>query len=970
MEGVVLSAGRLPAFGDVVDLTVLGVHSGSAGNRARYIPRDCHDEIVAALRPGAFVLVTGAPCAGKSRCAFEAVAEALPEHAVVVPRDRAGVGDAVTALGAHPRSVLWLDLDLYLGAGGLRTQLLASALGQAGGHRVVVATMTSTPPRPGPPMWGPGGVQRRFPRAALTVLDRARRIHLNRRFSPGELARARDLGGDPLIAAALDHPGVDHPGADHAGADRLGASELAVVLAGARGWVGGWRAAAAGANPRGAALVEAALECWRAGLVTAPRDLLEAVGEKFLRRSGAVSVTDPAAVAWQWPLAWEWAIGTGALREVHGRFRVPGYLLEHAGVEVPVPNTTLRAALEHADEAEAALIAGTAHHQGRLVLAEAAYRSAHDRCVVRFGAQDLVTLEVAHDRAVSLADRGRIHEAVAGLRGVLDTQQRVLGRGHPVTLASVQNLAALECADDRSGSAVARTSEAVRSHEAGLGTRHRATLACRFNLGIALGLSSRFDEAAEAFRFVAHHSGVALGTDHPATLAARHHLAIVLGSQQLWATAEAERDSVLAAQRRLWGNDHPATLTSRHERVVLLRGRGRLDNAIAELRGVLAARTAVLGSAHPATVSSRQLLADLRAERGDQDGLIEELETVRALRSGLYKPDHPATLQTRHTLAGVRWDLGDLDGAATELAAVLAARTRAFGPSALPTLAARHNLAVLTGERGNLEHAATELTAVARDCARVFGPQHPMTIAARHDEATTTAALAQRVPDTGNDEPAKSVESVESVETSAVHRRAVELYVAGDFNAAEPLLREVLAYHEQTLGAKHPSTLARAHEVAMVLHNRGLRAEAAALHRSVVTTRCTVLGVDDPATLASQHDLSIVLWELGDATGAVAGFQAALAGRARVLGPDHPDTVVSRNNLGVVLAQIGSEEDPTIKGVLPPERPGDGPHESDKSAPGSDHDLDQVPIDQPSRRWDRTVTAAAGVPSPRHSGSL
>jgi len=885
MEGVVTQNGRFPAVGDVVDLTVLGVHS-VAGSRVPYIPRDRHHDVVAALRPGAFVLVTGAPCAGTSRCAFEALAEALPDHAVVVPRDRAGVGDAVAALGGHPRSVLWLDLDLYLGAGGLQAQLLGSALGQVGGHRVVVATMTSATPRPGPPVWGPSGVQRRFPRGALSMLDRARHIHLNRRFSPGELARARDVSGDPLIAAALDHDGADH-----------GAPELAVTLAGAPGWIASWRAAARGANPRGAALVEAALECWRAGLETAPRDLLEAVGEKFLRRGGAVKVTDPAAVAWQWPLAWEWAIGTGALREVHGRFRVPGYLLEHAGVDVAVPNTTLRAALEDADEAEAASIAGTAHRQGRLVLAEAAYRSAHDRCVVRFGAEDPATLEVAHNRAVSLADRGRIDEAVADLRGVLDTQQRVLGPGHPVTLASVQNLAALECTDDRSGSAVARTSEAVRSHEAGLGTRHPATLACRFNLGITLGLSNRFGEAAKAFQFVAHHSGVTLGSDHPVTLAARHQLAIALGSQQLWAAAAAERDGVLAAQRRLWGNDHPATLTSRHERVVLLRGRGgRLDNAIAELRGVLAARTTVLGSTHPATVSSRQLLADLRAERGDQDGLIEELETVRALRSGLYKPDHPATLQTRHTLAGLRWDLGDLVGAATELAAVLAARTRALGPSALPTLAARHDLAVLTGERGNLDHAATELTAVARDCARVYGPQHPMTIAARHDEAAATAAVAQRVPVTGNDEPG------ESGEMSVVHRRAVELYLAGDFNAAEPLLRQVLAYHQQTLGADHPSALARAHEVAMVLHNRGLRAEAAALHRTVMTTRCTVLGADDPATLASQHDLGLVLWELGDATGAVAGFQAALAGRVRVLGPDHPDTVVSRNNLGVVLA--------------------------------------------------------------------
>lgn len=929
--------GRFLTVREIVDPTVLGVHPAPGGARGAYVRRDRHEDIVGALRPGAVVLVTGPACAGTSRAAFEAVAAALPDHTLIVPRGGASVDDvavvegAVAAMARHPRSVLWLDLDLYRGVD-LTGEVLARAVAHGAGHRVVVAVMNSAPPRPGPPIWGTGGVLRRFPRATLATLGRARHIHLSRRFSPGELQRARELSGDGLIAAALRHPG---------------ASELAAVLAGAPERLVSWRAAASGANPRGAALVTAALECQRAGIDTAPRALLEALGEQYLQRSSGV-VGDPGAatVAWEWAIAWEWALNTAALREVGGRFQVSGYLLEHAAADTLIPNPTLRDALEYAEGREVARVAATAHHQGQLVLADAGYRRAHDHHVARFGPEAPATLEVAHDRAMLLADRGKPDEALAGLLRVLSAQHRVLGPHHPATLATAQNLTSVQCAWGPSDAALARARSTVHSHEAALGAQHPATLGCRLNLGIALARLQRLPDAAAELRLVAQQSRGGLGPDHSVTLAARHQLALVLGSQGLWAGAEAEREAVLAAQRRVWGNDHPATLTSRHERARLLRACGRLDDAVEEISGVLAARTAVLGTAHPATVDSRQLLAEFQCERGDhergdrergdrdrgdrerggRDGLVEELEAVRVLRSGLHGPDHPATLDTRHALARLRWDLGDVHGAGSELAAVVAARIRILGADALPALTARHDLAVLTAERGELDSAAGQLSAVTVDCVRVLGPEHPATVAARHDEARVAAMVevvveataTEQSPDRGEPRPSDvgDVGDVDDVEER--QRRGVELYLEGDYAAAEPLLRDVLVHRERALGAEHPVALACAHNVAMVLYNRGLRAEALALHRTVLTARRGVLGAEDPATLASQHDVAVVLWELGDVTGAAAGFEAALAGRVQVLGVNDPATVISRDNLDVVLARlISNGDDPAQPSPVP-----------------------------------------------------
>lgn len=897
---------RLLTVGEIADLTVLGVHAAPGGVQAGYVRRDRHADIVAALRPGAVVLVTGPAGAGTSRAAFEAVAAALPDHTLVIPRDRASVGDAVAVMAAHPRSVLWLDLDVFLGAEGL-AEMLDRVLDRGDGprtHRVVVATMTSTWPRPGPPVWGAAGVLRRFPRAALGLLDRARCVHLDRGFSPGELQRAREKAGDRVLGAALRHPAMGPSGA----------RELAAVLAGAPDQLAAWHNAAAGANRCGAALVTAAVHCRRIGLHAAPRVLLQTLAEQHLHRTGAVRATAAATVAWEWALGWEWALATATLREVqHSGYRVSGYLFEQAATEeAPVPNATLRAALDHADAAETALIAATAHQQGQLVLAETGYRRAHHGFATRVGQEAPVSLEVAHDLAVLLADRGQIDQALAGLLRVLITQQRVLGPHHAATLATMHNLAAVQCASAPSDSALARSERTVCSHDTALGTAHPATLACRLNLGIALAQLQRLPDAAGEFWRVAQHSQAQLGPEHPVTLAARHQLALVLGAQRLWGAAHAERDAVLAEQRRVLGNDHPATLTSRHERASLLRMCGRLADAAAELNEVLLTRTRVLGTVHPATVTSRGLLAEIRLERADnehadgeptdgehedRDDLVAELRAVLALQSGLHGPDHPNTLQTRHTLGRLHWDRGDLDSAATDLAAVVAGRTRVLDADTPLALMARHDLAVLTAQRGDLELAIVELAALTEDCARVMGPEHPMTVTARDDHAMVQAAANTGFADTGSD-------GAEPFDVEDCQRRAVELYQRGDFDAADPLLRAVLSHRDRTLGAEHPLTLACAHNVAMVLHNRGLRAEAATLHRAVLTARGNILGQNDPATLASQHDLAIVLWELGDGAGAAAGFETALAGRARVLGTDHPATAISRNNLDVVLAQL------------------------------------------------------------------
>lgn len=96
--------------------------------RAPYASRAVDDRLITALREKPFVLLKGRSRAGKSRTAFEAMTNALPNHLLVVPVNRSSMRK-LAAVDPPPHqgrpAVIWLDdLEQYLGAGGLDARLL------------------------------------------------------------------------------------------------------------------------------------------------------------------------------------------------------------------------------------------------------------------------------------------------------------------------------------------------------------------------------------------------------------------------------------------------------------------------------------------------------------------------------------------------------------------------------------------------------------------------------------------------------------------------------------------------------------------------------------------------------------------------------------------------------------------------------------------------------------------------------
>ena len=652
---------------DISDPVLLGVRPASpvspgAGELTSppYIGRSRDGALRELLDRSGFVLLVGRSAAGKTRTAYEAVRAVLPDHMLVAPQDRENVGEAIEIAASFPRCVLWLD-DLYRLAGpeGLTSADVARLIDDREDcHRVILATITVSDLAKFTDRRDDANRQ-----VNQAVLTQAHRIGLDRMFDREELSRARQLAGDPRIAAALGHPEYGVPEYLAAGPELFDLWQDEIL--------------GRGGHARGAALISAAIDCRRAQLYRPlAADLIERLHGYYLSRMGRSSHPVESLES-----AWAWATQAGSVQapltvvDPDGpTYEVFSYLVDefdHRATPADnVPGPTLIAALREADATEAMRIGQIARNYGNYRVALQAFTQAAEYRQDRYGDDNRHTLTSRNKVARTMRGLGRLREAEAEHRDILQIQRRVFSEDDPDTLTTRDNLA-------RVLRVLGHAEDAEREHRAVLAARtrilgedHPDTLTSRNNLARALRQLGRPEEAMREHRATAAARARILvdertgrGEDHPDTLTSRNDLARALRDMGRLAEAEAEHRAVLAARTRVLGEDHPDTLVSRNDLARVLHQLGRLDEAETEYRATLLARTRVLGEDHYHTEVSRRALADLEelissTQSGASPGGPEATLTAVSLRSPVPLPLPPDLLMVNDRWPQIR-EIGD-----------------------------------------------------------------------------------------------------------------------------------------------------------------------------------------------------------------------------------------------------------------------------------------------------------------------
>ncbi|KAJ6438980.1 fungal specific transcription factor domain-containing protein [Purpureocillium lavendulum] len=421
---------------------------------------------------------------------------------------------------------------------------------------------------------------------------------------------------------------------------------------------------------------------------------------------------------------------------------------------------------------------------------------------------------------------GRYQTAGALYLQSLALRRQVFGVKHPDTLANMNNLTNILCAQGKynEGEAMGRESLALRQEV--LGDKHPDTLASMNSLINILCAQGKYTEGEAMGRETLALRREILGDKHSDTLASMNSLTNILCAQGKYTEGEAMGRETLALRREILGDKHPDTIVSMKSIAIVLDEQGKYDEAEAMGRETLALYRVVFGDKHPDTLVSMNNLALVL----DEQGKYEEAEamgrkTLVLLREVL-GDKHPDTLVSMNNVARVLYKQVKYEEAEAMHRDTLALRREVLGDKHPDTLVSMNNLSSLLSMQGKYEEAE----AMHRDTLalrqEVLGDNHPDTLAG--------------ISNLGN-----------------------VLYRQRKYEEAEAMHRKTLALRREVLSDKHPDTLVSMNNLSNVLYMQGKCNKAEAMHRETLALRREVLGDKHPDTLKSMNSLAFVLRKQG-----------------------------------------------------------------------------------------------------------
>jgi tetratricopeptide (TPR) repeat protein len=421
--------GRLPKVRDANQISQLGVHEaislpdepGTSSLDPHLPAYACRDEdwkIDEALRRGGLVVAQGASASGLTRIISEAIKRCYPSWSLVIPANRSTSLPEIAKIRTRMRDmVIFLgSLEEHVLEGGLNAHVLDALCPNGRVNVVIVATFTPATD---------GSAQ------LAEVLRRATVVHVPLDLSNAERQRARSqVGHDSRVAEALAQRG--EPFAQYLSS---GPAAQSRVLR-----------ARDGAQPAGAAIVLAALECRRLGMgFTLTRERLHELHRFYLASRPSRKDFD-AGMQW----ATHKVIGTVACLNPVGddEYEPLPYLVKHASTLLSGTSQTGRAfqalnrflAAARGGNADAAYHAGLIYRdmgerdQAKAWFRTAAYDSAYNGHLDAMYQLAVLNYE---DGGLDPRENARIesalwHAAKRGHRDALNTLNKVLRENNDV----------------------------------------------------------------------------------------------------------------------------------------------------------------------------------------------------------------------------------------------------------------------------------------------------------------------------------------------------------------------------------------------------------------------------------------------------------------------------------------------------------------------------------------------------------
>ncbi len=409
----------------------------------------------------------------------------------------------------------------------------------------------------------------------------------------------------------------------------------------------------------------------------------------------------------------------------------------------------------------------------------------------KFEKQPEVEAAIRNTIGTTYTDLGLYPEAATQLEAAVDLRRRVLGREHPETLRSMNDLT-LVYMDEGSKFPQAEEldKQTLEIRRRVLGPEHPDTLTSMSNLATVYYQEGKYPQAEALHSQALEIRRRVLGPEHPDTLSSMNNLANVYYHEGKDAQAEALHSQVLDIRRRVLGPEHPYTLRSMNDLAIIYGDEGKFAQAEALFSQVMKIDRRALGPRHPETLRSMSNLANAY----EYDGKYAQAE---ALDRQLLEIE-PERLDAAETLASVYEDEGKYAQAEALLSRAIEIGRRVFGPEHPNTLTDMNHLAAVYGEEGKYAPAEALFGRTLEMVRRVRGAEHVGTfetisgLASLYQRegkyALAATSAAQALAGLRHALGSESPDTIAAAEADL----ALAYVSEGKFAQSEPLAREAL----------------------------------------------------------------------------------------------------------------------------------------------------------------------------------
>lgn len=634
--------GRLPFVRELNDPVQLGVHPAAMVESLERVPafvrRDVMARLNSAISSKSFVLLVGESTAGKSRLAYEAVRELLPDHRLVEPSGRDAVTAAVDATLDSPQAVLWLDdIERFLGEGGITGARISSILSMK--RHSVVATMRSEEYSyfcSGSSRAIDATRSRETVRQGWEVLRLATRLDLPRSWSSDEVQRARRIEvRDHRIVEALEQ------------VDRFGVAEY---LAAGPQILAAWRDAwAPGMNPRGAALVLAAVDARRAGMHRPlSLEVLTRAHEAYLRRRGGYRLRpEPIDRAVEWATTPLHATSSLLIPSDDQAFLAFDYLIDAIDRET-IPAEALEAFIDAGQPAELKDIGQVAWEWGRL-----------DQADVAFERASASSVESRVDRGIMIGQRDGRAAREQFLRHSVEELATELGWDHEDTMEVRLSLAWSAGYGRNLQRSVRELRELRMEAERAIGAFHPTTLNIRRCIAMRMAGVGETREASRMFLQVFSDCIEHLDENEQITYSSMFGYVRYGGLGTIPKRAVElldEFENWMRARRAPADN----FMTLRYFRAHELRNAGQHEQALSELESIVTDEERMNGRHHDATLQAHCQWLQCMASSGDRKHALQlALDLLNEYRT-IVDPQHTTAHNLRLIISTMTGEKGDV----------------------------------------------------------------------------------------------------------------------------------------------------------------------------------------------------------------------------------------------------------------------------------------------------------------------